>query len=75
MLPYHASPCHGDDDAVSVNHSGVMAKMYAMKWEQDDPIKAKHHRITSFRIVKWTIVVGGIETGIQFAALLFMPIR
>ncbi len=52
-----------------------MAKMYAMKWEQDDPIKAKHHRITSFRIVKWTIVVGGIETGIQFAALLFMPIR
>lgn len=37
---------------------------------QNYPLEEKKHKLTTFKLVKWTIVVLGAEVGIQIATLI-----
>lgn len=57
------------------NDSGTAAKTYAQTQQQNYPMQAKKHKLSSFKVIKWTCVVGAVEGGIQFASLIFAPVE
>ncbi len=55
--------------------SGVAAKVYAQTMQQNYPLQAKKHKLTSIKIFKWAAVICAVEGGIQFAGLIFSRVE
>lgn len=66
LKPCFSSPWSG---------SGTAAKAYAQTQQQNYPLQAKKHKLTSFKVLKWTVVVGAVEAGVQFCSLLFARVE